>query len=544
MEVLAQRLQQQIEKIQDHGEIFHKEVNRGFVEAFMKAFKLPANFLDPITKFLSLKKPTSIIWLSLSECTGCTESFLRNEIPGIDSLLLEQISLDYHEVLMGGAGFEARKNLQNIDKGKYILVVEGSVCIKEPFFATFGIEGVSGAEELRHLAENALMVFGVGTCASFGGVQAANPNPTNTQSIHELISRQVVNIPGCPPSDINIVYSLMYGILFGEAPSMDALNRPLWAYSKTVHEACERKAKFESGDFVQSFDEESMKMGYCLYKVGCKGPYAYNNCPKVKFNSKTSWPIQAGHGCIACSEPNFWDDFGVFETPMLKDHRSFASKEWITKEESCQNLQDFRTSIEEDCIGIFLDSQNTQILWKGQNILEGNLEVNPRVFLQTLANKSKLTARLVENYKNYFSALYQKNMQESEESLISKNIADVLKLMHFLLSLEREKNFHHYALDEAMSFAFKKISDMDFGVKIAGDKILIDANKGMRLVLCYALGGLEYDGIAYGMMASLCRALREGVGKFMESQERSFSVLVGGDLVQNSLVKRWILRDE
>ena len=41
----------------------------------------------------------------------------------------------------------------------------------------------------------------------------------------------------------------------------------------------------------------------------------FNNCSKNKFNSHMSWPIQAGHGCIGCSEPDFWDTMGPFEEP-------------------------------------------------------------------------------------------------------------------------------------------------------------------------------------------------------------------------------------
>lgn len=541
MDFLLNNLKQKIQHIDQAQKFIIRDEDRRFVESFVKTFKLSQDFVEPILKFLSHKKPTNLVWLSLSECTGCTESFLRNEIPGIDSLLLEYINLDYHEVLMSAAGFQARENLKNLKKGEYFLIVEGSVCAQQEYFATFGAEASSGAEELLHLSRDAFMVLCVGTCSSFGGVQAANPNPTNTESIDKLIQREVVNIPGCPPSDINIIYTLMYAIIFEEAPSLDALNRPLWAYGKTVHDTCERKAKFESGDFVQTFGDEKMTQGYCLYKVGCKGPYAYNNCPKVKFNSKTSWPIQAGHGCIACSEPNFWDDFGVFETPMTKQNKSFAKEE---KKEAV-SMQDFHTfvlNLQSHQIGIFLDSKQTQILFNGKNILSFNLELNTHLFLEGLAKKSKLTSRLVENYQTYFPKLYQKNMHNMSDSRISQNPADTLLLMHEILSLEKKENIHYFALQEAMSFPFKVVSDMDFSVKVSEDNIVIDAIKGMRLILCYALGGLEYDGIAYGILATLCKALKEGVAKFIVLKGIKNDVVLGGDLVQNSLIEKWLLK--
>ena len=540
MEELQSIIEGEIVRIKESGEVFIKEVSGDFVNFFVKTLKLPATMSAPITELLSLKKPTSVIWLSLSECTGCTESLLRNEVPGIDSLLLEFISLDYHDVLMADFGYGAREKLQKALKGEYILVVEGSVCVEEEFFATFGAEGMSGKEELKHIAEHALMVFGVGTCASFGGVQAAAPNPTRTESIERLINREVVNIPGCPPSDINIVVTLMYAMLFKRAPELDALHRPLWAYGKSVHDSCERKAKFESGDFVQSFDDENMKAGYCLYKVGCKGPYAYNNCPKVKFNSKTSWPIAAGHGCIACSEPNFWDDFGVYEEPMKKQFAYFAkSPKWEAVAETTQDLEVFARELGEESIGVFLDTSGTQILYKGQNILETSLECNPRVFLENLAKKSKLTGRLVENYKNYFGALYDKNMQAGEDSKPSSNLADVFALTHALLSTDEESEPALRVINEAKDFAFSQISDMDFSAKVEGERIFIDTTKGMRLPLCYVLGGLEYDGIAYGVVASVCKSLKEGIKKF--AQDKSIAqVHLGGNLTQNPLVQTWL----
>jgi hydrogenase small subunit len=27
----------------------------------------------------------------------------------------------------------------------------------------------------------------------------------------------------------------------------------------------------------------------------------------VRYNDGTSWPVAAGHGCISCSEPDFWE---------------------------------------------------------------------------------------------------------------------------------------------------------------------------------------------------------------------------------------------
>lgn len=543
MEELQAVVENQILDIKKRGEFFQRDISKEFVDTFIKTLKLPNTLSNSIVELLSIKKRTSVIWLSLSECTGCTESFLRNEIPGFDSLIFDVISLDYHEVLSAGAGFSARKNIQDaLAAGEYILVVEGSVCIKEEYFATFGAEAMSGKEELRHLAKHALMVFGVGTCSSFGGVQAAAPNPTETEGIESLIGCELINIPGCPPSDINIVMNLLYAIIFKRAPELDALKRPIWAYGKTVHDSCERKAKFESGDFVQSFDDEKMQDGYCLYKVGCKGPYAYNNCPKVKFNSKTSWPIQAGHGCIACSEPNFWDDFGVYEEPMKKQFAYFAKAPKLDNiRETTQNIQDLYANMQDDVVGVFFDTKQSAIIYQGKNILQTSIDINPKNFLENLAKKSKLTGRLVENYQTYFKQLYDKNMQYSSDIMLSDNLADVMVLTHSLLSNDEEKEPALRVVKEAISFPFVQISDMDFSVKIQDEKIVVDATKGMRLPLCYVLGGLDYDGIAYGVLASLCKSIREGIGKFFIDTKIN-KVILGGNLTQNSLVQNWLTK--
>jgi hydrogenase small subunit len=60
--------------------------------------------------------------------------------------------------------------------------------------------------------------------------------------------------------------------------------------------------------FVESFDDENARKGYCLYKMGCRGPVTYNACSVTKWNEGTSYPIQSGHGCIGCSEEGFWDN--------------------------------------------------------------------------------------------------------------------------------------------------------------------------------------------------------------------------------------------
>ena len=65
--------------------------------------------------------------------------------------------------------------------------------------------------------------------------------------------------------------------------------------------------------FVEKFDDAGSKAGWCLYKVGCRGPEAYKSCGNLRWWNGLSYPIQAGHGCIGCSQNNFWDNGPFYE---------------------------------------------------------------------------------------------------------------------------------------------------------------------------------------------------------------------------------------
>src|SRR6266496_2529847 len=76
----------------------------------------------------------SVIWLQFQECTGCTESLLRTTHPGVDDLILDLISLDYHETLFAAAGHQAEAALRQAMRthaGKYVCVVEGAIPTKD-----------------------------------------------------------------------------------------------------------------------------------------------------------------------------------------------------------------------------------------------------------------------------------------------------------------------------------------------------------------------------------------------------------------------------
>lgn len=291
-----------------------------WVAAMTATMALPASFIPLTARAAELAGRIPVVWLHMAECTGCSESLLRSDAPSIDSLIFDYISLEYHETVMAASGWQAEENAHNAMKtykDNYILMVEGGIPSGgSEFYLTIGANGQTGAESAREAAKNAKAIFAIGTCSSFGGVQAANPNPTSAVPLSKITNKPVINVPGCPPSEKNIVGSLLHFILFGTLPPLDAYNRPTWAYGIRIHDLCERRGHFDAGEFVQSFGDEGAKKGYCLYKVGCKGPYTFNNCSRLGFNQHTSWPIKAGHGCIGCSEPSFWDTMSPFEEPL------------------------------------------------------------------------------------------------------------------------------------------------------------------------------------------------------------------------------------
>ncbi len=260
-----------------------------------------------------LKPP--VVWLHFQECTGCSEALLRASHPDIGRLILDIISLDYHETIMAAAGNQAEKVLKDTIskyKGKFICVVEGAIPTKDKsIYCKIG--GRTAMEILDEVARESAAIITIGTCASFGGVQAAAPNPTGAVGVRDLIKdRPIVNIPGCPPNPISFLGTVLNFLTFKRLPEADRLGRPLFAYGRRIHDQCERRAHFDEGRFVERFGDEAHRKGYCLYKAGCKGPETFSNCPAVRFNDVGAWPVGTGHGCIGCTEPAFWDTMTPF----------------------------------------------------------------------------------------------------------------------------------------------------------------------------------------------------------------------------------------
>ncbi len=304
-------------RIEHEKEIKSRVSRRSFLKGCAiaaAALGLSDELVPKLAEAAASPKRPPVVWLHFQECTGCTEGLLRASHPDIATLILDIISLDYHETVMAAAGHQAEEILSStIDKysGKFICVAEGAVPTKDGgIYCKIG--GRTTLEIIKDVAPKAAAVISIGTCASFGGVQAASPNPTGAKGIGDVLGKQVINIPGCPPNPIAFLGTVLHLLTFKRPPELDSLGRPLFAYGRRNHDQCERRAHFDEGRFVEQFGDANHKKGYCLYKVGCKGPVTYANCPAVRFNDVSIWPVGAGHGCIGCTEPNFWDTCSPF----------------------------------------------------------------------------------------------------------------------------------------------------------------------------------------------------------------------------------------
>jgi len=266
--------------------------------------------LSKVVHAMETQPRPPVVWLHFQECTCCSESFIRSSHPIVADVLLDSISLDYTQTLQAAAGKQAEKSLHDTMQkyaGKYILLVEGSVPTSDGGVYCC-IAGRTAEDILQEAAKDAAAVIAWGNCASHGCIQAAKPNPTGATPVHKLISKPVINVPGCPPIADVMTGIVTHLLVLGSAPELDGLGRPKEFYSRRVHDTCYRRPYYDAGLFVESFDDEKARKGYCLYKMGCRGPVTYNACSVTKWNGATSYPIQSGHGCLGCSEEGFWDN--------------------------------------------------------------------------------------------------------------------------------------------------------------------------------------------------------------------------------------------
>jgi hydrogenase small subunit len=302
------------------GELRRRGVSRRdfilFCGGIASMFALPSSAATKIAAALSKAKKPILVWLEFQDCCGNTESFLRASAPTAGEVILDLLSLDYHETVMAAAGSQAEAALDGVvktNKGEYLCVVEGSIPTgANGAYCTIG--GRSALAIAREVCGGAAATIAMGTCATYGGLPAAAPNPTGALGVADAVPgvKNLINLSACPANAANLVALVSYYLTFKRWPPVDGVGRPLFAYGKTIHDNCERRAHFDQSQYVEAWGDEGHRNGYCLFKMGCKGPVTHQNCPTVRWNEGTNWPIGCGHPCIGCAEPDFWDKMTPF----------------------------------------------------------------------------------------------------------------------------------------------------------------------------------------------------------------------------------------
>ena len=289
----------------------------GFMAA---AMAVPATQKMRIAEALDAAPRLPVVWLGFNDCTADTESFLHASNPTVSSILLDLISLDYHETLMAPSGLMATKSLQDTMTrypGQYVAVIEGAIpTAANGAYCVVG--GRSALSTVREVCGSAMATIAVGACAWDGGWSAAAPNPTGSLGVRGAVPgiKNRIVLPGCPMNVVNFTATLVHRLTYGAWPATDSTGRPLFAYSEDIHEECPRHDHYEEGRFVLDWGDAGHRQGWCLFKMGCRGPKTKSNCSKVKWNDGVNWPIGAGHGCIGCASPNFWDQMTPFYTAL------------------------------------------------------------------------------------------------------------------------------------------------------------------------------------------------------------------------------------
>lgn len=284
-----------------------------------------------------------VIWIQTATCTGCSVSVLNSLSPKIQNVLLDQvvpgkhISLRFHPTVMAAAGELAMKAMEDTakKKGGYVLIVEGAIPTKDNgIYCVVGERDgheITALEAATNLGRDAMAVLALGTCAAYGGIPAARPNPTQCQGVKTVlgdkgIQTPVINLPGCPPHPdwfIGTVASVLIGGL--KSVEVDKAGRPVAFYGTLIHDNCPRRGHFDAGRFAKKLSDP-----YCLYELGCKGPVSYSDCPKRLWNSGTNWCIGANSPCFGCVEPDFPDRlsplYGKVSDVGLLGINNFADK--------------------------------------------------------------------------------------------------------------------------------------------------------------------------------------------------------------------------
>lgn len=252
----------------------------------------------------------NLIWLEANGCSGNIISFLDSENPNAIYVINELTTLRYNNSIMAAEGEAAYKLFLDTLNTKFILVVEGAVSLKDNglynVIARYNGKLITAMEAVKLAGANAEYIITAGTCASYGGITTARPNPSMSVSAAEFLEREVIRTPGCPVNPDWLIGTLAHLVAFG-VPELDSQNRPIIFYGITIHDNCPRRAYFDNGIFARKLGDVE-----CMFKLGCRGPVTRTDCPTRQWNGHVNWPIGDNTPCIGCANARFPDGMEPF----------------------------------------------------------------------------------------------------------------------------------------------------------------------------------------------------------------------------------------
>lgn len=340
----AQRLLEMLGPV----DTFHDPVELG--DFGMPSRMMTEHMLEPVAKGtvtsrLGPLEKVHAFWFAGLSCDGCSVAVTGATTPSVESLLLgahpglPRLIL-HHPVINVESGPHYLRAAEDAIQGKldapYVVILEGSIADEtmvhgvggywsaqgeEPWGPGGAHRAVSASEWVARLADGAAASIAIGTCATWGGIPAAEGNPTGAMSLMDFLGKDyrsslgvpVVNIPGCAPVGDNFTETaaaILYFLQgFGPLPEFDELGRPAWLFGDTVHRHCVRGAYYEEGDFASEFGDKE-----CLVEIGCWGPVVNCNITERGAINHHGGCMNAGGACIGCTMPGFPDKFTPFYT--------------------------------------------------------------------------------------------------------------------------------------------------------------------------------------------------------------------------------------
>lgn len=266
---------------------------------------------EAIAAAISGKPP--VIWLQGQDCAGCTVSFASALNPSAASIILDTVSVKYHETIMAVSGHQSEEIYRaTVKEGGYVLIVQGSIPTADDRFCMIG--GRSFKEILLESAANAAAVIAIGACAAFGGIPAAGP--TGAVGVNKIVKdKPIINLSTCPVHPDHLIGTIFYYLTTKKVPPLDELGRPAMYFSESIHDNCRRRSYFESEEFLTDWNNPEQK-NWCLIEKGCKGPDTYSDCPVRRWSDGFNFCIDCGAGCRGCAEPTFYAEMSPLYSEM------------------------------------------------------------------------------------------------------------------------------------------------------------------------------------------------------------------------------------